>query len=270
MLVLFDMIFLIAELRYLTGVDLDLEIGAFFATALPDGQASMKINKNSSVVRMEQGVIEKDLYLGPKIRSVILQGSHLFVFHENGTIVQMQPEDGHVLNVFNTSLYRPRNYASQHTDLCDIDSDDVLFTTEREVYTYNISSDSMKPHVKNLGGSVSVSPGCLDGNVVYVVTERGPSMVHVYNATWSLMTSFGGRGTDNGQLDGPFSAVMSDEGYIFVSDYFNSRVSMFTSDGQFLKHIIIYEGQDKPWSLSVRGKYLWVSTQNGRLTRFIL
>ena len=258
----------------MTGVDLDIEIGAWYATALPDGQAAMKIKQNYSVVRMEEGVIVKDLYRG-SVRSLLVHGSHLFAFHLNGTIVQMQPEDGLVLNVFNTTIHNPRNYASHHTDRCDIDLDILFFASDREVYTYNISSQTLQTRLKNLGGSVSVTHGCVDGNVVYVVTERGPCMVHVYNATWSLMKSFGGKGTDNGQLDGPFSAVMSNHGYIFVSDYFNSRVSMFTSDGQFLKHIIIYDipyydGPDKPWSLSVRGKYLWVSTQNGRLTRFIL
>ena len=217
---------LITELRYLTGVDLDVEIGAWFVTALPDGNAAMKINKNNSVVRMEQGVIEKDLYRGPDyVRSLVVQGSHLFAFYHDGKIIQMQPEDGEVLKVFNTSLHRPRNFASHITQLCDIELDIVVFADHREVYTYNISSQTLKSHVSNLKGAVSVAHGCVNGNIVYVVTERDTCMVSVYNATWSLMTSFGSKGTDNGQLKGPYAAVMNDQGYIFVSDNENSRVS---------------------------------------------
>ena len=259
----------------MTGVDLDIEIGAWHATALPDGQAAMVIKKNNLVVRMEQAVIVKILYRTTEIRTLFAHGSYLFVVHYNGTMVQMRPEDGHILMAHHTGISDLRNYASQLTPPCDIDIEILVFVSHREVYTYNISSQTLKYRVSNLRGAVSVIPGCVDGNVVYVVTERDAHKVHVYNATWSLMTSFGGKGTGNGQLNGPFSAVMSDQSYIFVSDYFNYRVSMFTSDGQFIKNIIIYdvpyyETPDQPWSLSITGKYLWVSTQNGRLTRYIL
>ena len=254
----------------MTGVDLDVEIGAWHTTALPDGQAAMVIKKNDSVVRMEQGVITKVLYHATDIRSLLAQGFYLFVIHYN-SIVQMQSEDGEILNVFNTSIYSP----SHTTHLCYIDMDIFVYTNHENVITFNISSQTLKYRVSNLRGAVSVAPGCVDGNVVYVVTERATCMVHVYNATWSHMTSFGSKGTGNGQLDGPFAAIMCDQGYIFVSDYYNYRVSMFTSDGQFIKHIIIYDvpyydGPEKPWSLSIRGKYLWVSTQKGRVTRYIL
>ena len=259
----------------MTGVDLDIEIGAWFATVLSDDQAAMKINKNLSVVRMEQGLITKVLYRTTEIRTLFAQGSYLFVVHYNGTMVQMRPEDGRILMAHHTGISDLRNYASHLTPPCDIDIEILVLVSHREVYTYNISSKILKSHVTNLKGAVSVTPGCVDGNVVYVVTERDAHKVHVYDATWSLMTSFGGKGTDNSQLNGPFSAVMSDQSYIFVSDYFNYRVSMFTSDGQFIKNIIIYdvpyyETPDQPWSLSITGKYLWVSTQNGRLTRYIL
>ena len=264
-----------AELRYKTGVDLDIEIGAWMVAALPDGQAVIKINKNDSLVRVEQGQVIKHLYTGSGIAGLLIQGFHFFVLHGNGTLVQMEPEDGLVLKVFNTGISSLHNYASHHTDLCDTDLDILLFASPFEVYTYNISSQIMKLRVKNLSGSASVTRGCVDGNVVYVVAVRDTSKVHVYNTTWSLIKSFGDYGTGNGQLMFPHSSVMSDEGYIFVADLGNPCVSMFTSDGQFVKYIIIYdvpyyESKDFPLSLSVRGQYLWVTTYNGRLTRYIL
>ena len=229
----------------------------------------MRVNK--------QGVIVNNLYTdsGSYIRGLLVQGSYLFVLHYNGTIVQMQL-DGLILNVFNTGISGLRNYGSHHTDLCDIDLDVVLLPSISlgNVYTYNISSQTLKLHVNNLNGPSSVTHGCVDGNVVYVVCERDTHKVHVYNVSWSLITSLGSNGTADGQLDQPHLAVMSN-GYIFVADRFNYCVSMFTSDGQFVKHIIIYDvpyykSKYFPFTLSARGQYMWVATYNGRLTRYIL
>ena len=257
----------------MTEVDLDLEIGALIVAALPDGQAVVMTTNNNKVVRVnKQGKIVKHLYTGSDIRGLLVQGSNLFVLHDNGTIVQMQPEDGLRLMFYNTAVNFLKNFGSHNTELCDIDQNvlPLVSYSHGNVYTYNIKSQSLKLHVNNLNSPTSATHGCADGNVVYVVTEQNPPKVHVYNTTWSLITSFGVFGTGYGQMKDPFSAVISDEGYIFVADYLNSRVSIFTSDGQFVKHIITYEGQGHPFSLSLRGKYLWVTTQNGRLTRFIL
>ena len=108
---------------------------------------------------------------------------------------------------------------------------------------------------------------------MYVALGSDNSNVNVYDATWSLVTSIYDYG--NGRLRSPTSAVISDQGYVIVADYGNSRVSLFTSDGQFVKHIIFYnvpyyESNDKPFYLSVRNHYLWISTFKGRLTRYIL
>ena len=244
--------------------------------ALPEGQAVTEIRNNDTVVRVnKQGVIVNNLYTGSDINGLLLQGAHLFVLHFNGTIVQMKL-DGLILNVYNTGISYLYNFASHHTDLCDIDQNILLLASVSldNVYTYNISSQTLRLRVNNLNGPFSETHGCVDGSVVYVVCERYTYKVHVYNTSWSIITSFGGYGSGDGQLKSPHSAVMSN-GYIFVADTENNRVSMFPSDGQFVKHIIIYdvpyyESQDNPSYLSVRGKYLWVVTSNGRLTRYIL
>ena len=261
---------MIAELRYKTGVDLDIEIDTWLVAALPDGQAITKIHENTTVVRVnKQGVIVNNLYTGSCIYGLLVQGS-LFVLHDNGTIVQMQPEDGHILKVYNTGISGLRNYGSQHTDLCDIDQNILPLASHYlgNVYTYNISSQALQLRINNLNYPSSVTQGCVDGNVVYVVCERNAYKIHVYNETWSLVSSFGVYGVANGQLYNPHSAVISYQGYIFVTDSLNNRVSMFTSDGQFAKNILIYESEEKPRHLSVRDHYLWVTTSSGRLTRY--
>ena len=247
-------------------------------TALADGQAAVLIKNNDTVVRVnKEGVIVNNLYTGSDIRGLLVQGSLLFVLHLNGTIVKMQPEDGVVLKVYNSGIGYLLNLGSHHTDLCDIDQNVLLLPSFNggKVYTYNISSQTLKLRVTNLNRPNSVTAGCVDGSVVYVVNQKHAHEVRVYNASWSLISSLGSHGTGNGQLDYPRAAVISDQLSIFVADYLNFRVSMFTLDGQFVKHIIIYdvpyyESQDYPKSLSIRGHYLWVATNNGRLTRYIL
>ena len=195
----------------------------------------------------------------------------LFVLHRNGTVVQMQPEDGHILKVYNTGISGLRNLGSHHTDLCDIDLDILPLASYSlgNVYTYNISSQTLKLRVSNLNYPTSVTHGCVDGNLVYVVCERNAARIQAFSETWSLASSFGVNGTGNGQLYHRHSAVMYSQGYIFVTNSLKYSVSMFTSDGQFVKNILTYEGEEKPWPLSVRGDYLWVTTSTGRLTRYI-
>ena len=244
--------------------------------ALPDAEAVIMIKKNLTVVRVnKQGVIVNTLYNGSDsiITGLLVQGSYLFILHQNGTIVKMQPGDGVILKVYNTGISYLYNFGSQHTSLCDIDQNVLLLTysySPGNVYTYNISSQTLKLRVNNLNWPTSVTHGCVNGSVVYVVCERSAHKVHVYNATWSLVSSFGVYGTGNGQLYDPLSAVIFNQSYIFVTDSMNYRVSIFTLDGQFGKHILTYEGEEKPLPLSVRDHYLWVTTTSGRLTRYVL
>ena len=260
-----------------TGVDFDELMGTSLVAALPNGQAVAHILNNDTVVRVENFQIIRDLYTAVDIRGLQVQGSNLFVVHGSGHVVEMRPQDGFILQVYNTGATDLRNYGSHYTDLCDIDLNVLLFASWYlgEVYSYNISSQTRKVHVDNLDRPMTITFGCINGSVVYVVSDHRAHKVYVYNSTWSLITSFGGLGSSNGQLNNPLSAVISDQGHIFVTDRDNHRVSIFTSDGQFVKHIIIYEvpyyeSVDGPWSLSVRGKYLWITTSGGRLTRYIL
>ena len=255
-------------------VDLDIARDAFLVAALPDGKVVTMIKNNNTVVRLnEKGKIERDLYRASRIRGLIVQGSDLFVVHRYDKIVQVHPQGGRILKVYKTGLENMYNYASHQTEICKVPTDTLLFTTlglHDRVCSYNISSQTVKTLVKHLNYPTSVSQGCVNGKVVYVVTNRAANKINVYNANWSLVRSFGGRGSADGKLYYPRAAVMQDQGNIIVADANNYRVSVFTPDGKFVEHIIIYKDKDRPFYLSVRGQYLWVTTYGGRLTRYIL
>ena len=246
-------------------------VGAGYVSALPDGQAVI-MTSNTKVLRVDNhGEVVRELYNGSSsISGLIVQGSHLFVLHYNGSVVQMEPQDGHILNIYDSGISDLLNWASHPSDLCNIDPSILLLIddTSGQINSYNISSQTRTTNVE-LSAPRSANHGCIDGNVVYIVSNFGHAKVHVYNSSWSLITSFGGWGNDDGQFRYLYSAVMSDQGYIFAADGGNSRLSMFTSDGQFIKHVVIYEDTD-PRSLSVRDKYLWVVTRSRRLIRYML
>ena len=230
------------------------------------------MTSNTKVLRVDNsGKVVRELYSsGFSISGLIVQGSDLFVLHYNGIIVQLEPQDGLILNIYDSGISDLLNWASHPSDLCTIDHSVLLLIdyTAGQINSYNITSQTLTTNVE-LSAPRSANHGCINGNVVYIVSNFGHAKIHVYNSSWSLITSFGGYGSDDDQFRYLYSAVMSDQGYIFAADGGNSRLSMFTSDGQFIKHVVIYEDTD-PRSLSIRDKYLWVVTKSRRLIRYIL
>ena len=237
--------------------------GVFFTAALPDGQAVVRHNKDHVLIMNGLGQVVRSLYIDPpSVFSLQAQCSESFIIlFMNGTIVEMHSKDGCILNVYETGVEKLTNRGSSCTDICYIPKD-ILFTKYpvhfNYVFGYNVSSQTLKVNLKGLSKVYSVSSGCVNGSVVYIVSECQTHKVHVYNGSWSLITSFGGQGSGNGQLYNPYSAYMS-QGHIFVADFENYRVSMFNSDGQFVKHILTYKYPYHPWFLSVSGRYLWVT-----------
>ena len=60
------------------------------------------------------------------------------------------------------------------------------------------------------------------------------------------------KGSDNGKLNFPMAAIASDS----VSDSGNKRVSQFSTDGVFLRHLLVQF--DMPYSISYSYPHLWV------------
>ena len=126
--------------------------------ALPHGQAVVHVSNNDTVVRMENFQIIRELYKNTvsgkafHVTGLHVQGSNLFVLHYNGTIVQMQLENGNILKIYNIGISGVRNYGSANTDLCDINKEIVLLTSHshNKVYSYNISSQTKKARVNKL------------------------------------------------------------------------------------------------------------------------
>ena len=116
--------------------------------------------------------------------------------------------------------------------------------------------------VQPCSGFVEVYPkvGLADLSVYYIVCE-GFGQRHritVYNYTWDLKWTIGRHGTNDGELNYPFTAIVSDEGNIFILDLHNERVSEFHFNGTFPYNLVGSDGDEEPYSMSYYYPHLWL------------
>ena len=87
----------------------------------------------------------------------------------------------------------------------------------------------------------------IQGNVLYIV-DHGNHRVQKMTISGEFISKFGTYGSGNGQLYNPRGICLDRKGRIFVSEYTNSRVSVFESDGTFAHHIT--GNLSYPWGLT--------------------
>ena len=71
-------------------------------------------------------------------------------------------------------------------------------------------------------------------NKIYVV-EKGNSRVQVLNADLTFFSTFGKRGSGKGQFEEPCGIACDSTGKVYVADWVNKGVQVFTAEGKFLR-----------------------------------
>ena len=69
---------------------------------------------------------------------------------------------------------------------------------------------------------------------VYVVDE-GNHRIQVLNSDLTYASSFGSRGSNNGELDQPYDISTDSVGNVYVADWSNHRIQVFSVDGRYLR-----------------------------------
>lgn len=99
----------------------------------------------------------------------------------------------------------------------------------------------------------SPSAIAVQGGVLYVV-ESGTCQVQKLTTTGKFISSFGTRGSGNGQLNNPRGICLNSCGCVFISECGNNRISVFEDNGTFLHHIVgnTADGSNlnRPWGLA--------------------
>lgn len=75
------------------------------------------------------------------------------------------------------------------------------------------------------------------GGDVFVVQGHGRAEGRVlrFDRTGRLLTSWGGKGSADGQFDQPHSILVDAQGMVYVADRENRRVQIFDANGRFIK-----------------------------------
>ncbi|XP_066285605.1 tripartite motif-containing protein 3-like [Branchiostoma lanceolatum] len=153
-----------------------------------------------------------------------------------GSFVVQYNRDGRALRKFKVQRSRwDRGIA------VDVRSNHILVTNS-DIGTYELHV--FHPNgsfVRKLGSENSFSQVIEVNRDGSILTIRN-NMVHVYNQTGHLLFNFGGHGIGDGKVINPRGICTDTTGHIWVASCGKWRekgwVSMFTSRGQFVRHVV--------------------------------
>ena len=240
--------------------------------ALPGGGAVIRHHiQNNGTQQMlkvdSQGKVTQTIYTcigcSSYIWGLLVLGDFLYLTHTNGTVIKTQVSDGQVVSRSTIPDVRVVTHTgSLYSEPGEIPDKQTLLLCDRdkgEVFTFKYSTGQKKVHVIGLWDPTSVSYFFHNQAVFYIVCEGGRDRINVYNNTWDLMRTIGTRGSNDGELRVPASAIVSDEDTIIISDDLNHRVSEFSFNGTFLRHLLDRsDGIYRPYSLSYYNPHLWL------------
>jgi DNA-binding beta-propeller fold protein YncE len=104
---------------------------------------------------------------------------------------------------------------------------------------------------------------------IYIADGYGQSWIHQYTAVGEYIRSWGGKGTDLGQLNCPHGISIdtrSGEEEVYVADRGNHRIQVFTLQGDFKR--VIVDDMDMPCSFYYHGENVYFPDLDSRITIF--
>ncbi|MBP1993335.1 hypothetical protein [Paenibacillus eucommiae] len=104
---------------------------------------------------------------------------------------------------------------------------------------------------------------------IYIADGYGQSWIHQYTAEGIYIRSWGGKGSEPGQLNCPHGIsvdLRGNEPVLYVADRGNYRIQVFTLDGQFVR--IIADDMDMPCSFYYYKDEIYFPDLHSRITIF--
>ncbi len=172
--------------------------------------------------------------------AVSRDGSTLLVSDFTGgshAIHEFRVADGSRLRVIGGAGDRPL----QFKEPCQVwvASDDYVFVADDGNNRVQVLTPRLDFHgFVGVGQLVGPCGVCADDDVI-VVSEWSPDRISVFKRSdGALLRRFGSEGSGDGQLLGPLGlCFMSGHRHIAVADYGNERVSVFSVEGEFVRHV---------------------------------
>ena len=244
--------------------------------ALPDAGAFVynyvRSNDTHQVLRVNvTGQVIQHVHqcVGCYIEGMLVLNNNLYVIYENGRLVVININNTNTVQVYQVpNVWRMFHSGSLSYHPSVITHPDLLLLADwdkGEIFSYNVTSKNKQVHVTGLRNPTSVSFMTYNNQLYYVVCESGRHQVLIYNSTWGLYQTLGGtRGSGDGQMDNPYTAIGLPGGLVVIRDIRNDHVSLFTIDGKFVRHILTRtDGLYSPGPMSISLPYLWVEGKLG-------
>ena len=210
------------------------------------------------------------------LNGLLLLNNNIYLIYSNGTLLQISINNPNTVQSYQIpDVNRMVHSGSLSYHPSVITHPDLLLLADfskGEIFSYNVTSHNKKVHLTGLGGPSSVSFMTYNSHLYYVVSEPFHHQVRVYNSSWGWYKTLGGtRGSGDGQFNFPFTAIGFIDGSVIMSDGFNNRVSLFTIQGKFVRHILTRSDglSYNPQAMSISLPYLWV-VHRSRLYRYKL
>ena len=142
----------------------------------------------------------------------------------NGTIVVFDKELNYLRHIEqkragSLTAIASDNYGNVYTTDCSNDCIQVFSNDGVLLRSFGCNKNGVKKLCKTWGM-------CVSGQYVYVV-NRGSHSVSVFTTDGVYVSSFGQCGHGEGEFDSPFYLCVDQDGFIYVTDYSNSRVQRF-------------------------------------------
>ena len=205
---------------------------------------------------------------------LLVLGDMLYITQkDNGTLIKLHLLRNDVLEVDNIpDVKEVVNFGSLFFDPAQIPDKDLLLLADRakhEIFTYKFSTKHKEVRIRNLYHPKSVSYIFDNNSTYYLVCDL--QQVSLYNITWGLVRIIGKAGSGDGELNDPTSAIGLPDCSIVIADGGNNRLSQFTVQGKFVRHLLLEsDGITKPSALSFFYPHLWVINDSKNLQRFRL
>ncbi len=174
--------------------------------------------------------------------AVSVDGSTLLVTDWHGRsqgIHEISVGDGSVRRVAGSYGDGPLQFASPG-QVC-VAPDDFVFVADFLNHRVQVLTPSLEFHafVGVAGGDLERPGGVCANDDVIVVSEEFAARVSVFRrGDGALLRRFGSRGSGDGQLLGPLGlCFMPGHRHVAVADSSNDRVSVFSVDGEFVRHV---------------------------------
>ena len=141
----------------------------------------------------------------------------------------------------------------------------VVNRQEPAVYTYPSVQNSTEQLTtpRTFGADILQSPTfiCTDKLNKYYVSDEMLHQVIVFNSRGQVIGKLGQKGSKPGELLKPQGVAVDDWGNVIVADCMNDRLSMFSADGRFLRHVQGTSTLLRPVGLVIHNNMIAVSQQ---------